>query len=254
MGNSKGFAPVALLLYGGVVLLASLAGFLGYKEYQLKQKTLGVETSMPTVIPSTPTPLPTATTKPYVNPDPIVNCGPGVNSKQYIKDKQSNCKNYVDCGLNNNTTWTLILKTECDKKHAEANQNTTTNTTTTSTYTPPTYYTCTLCYHYSTGDQCTTYTSLVKTKAECDSEQTKIDSYGSSYTVSNPTPQPTFDVNAYNAQVEQCQCAVVDRYGDNTRIQVNCSVQFGDSSATEACIQINTQNRQKAYDACGKKM
>jgi hypothetical protein len=58
------------------------------------------------------------------NPDPIVNCGPGVNSKQTVRDKQSNCKNYVDCGLydaKGNIGWTMILKSECDKKHAEVN-------------------------------------------------------------------------------------------------------------------------------------
>ena len=53
--------------------------------------------------------------------DPIVNCGPGSTSKQYVKDRSSNCPNYVDCGLNNNSVYTMMLKTECAKKHAEEN-------------------------------------------------------------------------------------------------------------------------------------
>ena len=61
-------------------------------------------------------------TKAYVDPDPIVNCGPGQNSKQYIKDKQSNCINYVDCGFLNGT-WALMLKNECNKKQSAEYQN-----------------------------------------------------------------------------------------------------------------------------------
>jgi len=81
----------------------------------------GTEVSfpLPSYSPTSP-PLPTKTT--YVDPDPIINCGPGQNSKQYVKDRSSNCKNYVDCGLSGNTVWTLMLNTECNKKHAEENQ------------------------------------------------------------------------------------------------------------------------------------
>jgi len=54
----------------------------------------------------------------YVDPDPVISCGPGQNSGQYVKDKRSNCINYVDCELNNNT-YSLMLKSECDTRHAE---------------------------------------------------------------------------------------------------------------------------------------
>lgn len=76
----------------------------------------------------TNTPYPTLQpTKVHINPDPIVDCGPGKYSGQYVKDKRSNCQNYVDCGLNNDTIWTLMLKTECDKKHAEQTANSNNN-------------------------------------------------------------------------------------------------------------------------------
>lgn len=79
------------------------------------------------------TPIPTTQiTQKYNNPDPIVNCGPGEHSRQYVKDNSSNCKNYVDCGLSNDTVWTMMIKSECDKKHAEEaskyNQSTQQNT------------------------------------------------------------------------------------------------------------------------------
>ena len=77
-----------------------------------------------------PTETPEPTEEPEVqgdqatyDPDPIVSCGPGANSGQYVKDKSSNCKNYVDCGLNNNTVWTMMLKSTCDSKHAEQSAN-----------------------------------------------------------------------------------------------------------------------------------
>src|SRR3990167_5154622 len=77
---------------------------------QTESKSLNI--SSPNVSPS-----------PKAVSDPIVNCGPGVNSGQYVKDKQSNCKNYVDCGINvgSTVTWTMMLKSECDKKHAGEN-------------------------------------------------------------------------------------------------------------------------------------
>ena len=58
---------------------------------------------------------------PTIDPDPIVNCGPGENSGQYVEDRSSNCKNYTDCGLNNNTVWIMMLKADCDIKHVEQN-------------------------------------------------------------------------------------------------------------------------------------
>jgi hypothetical protein len=74
-----------------------------------------------TPIPTIPV-IPTSQTTAYVDSDPIVNCGPGQISKQYVKDRSSKCVNYVDCGLNGNSVYTLMLKTECDKKHAESNR------------------------------------------------------------------------------------------------------------------------------------
>lgn len=61
------------------------------------------------------TPTPTLKAKAaYVDPDPIINCGPGVKSGQVVKVKSSECKNYIDCGLDNNTQYFLITKAQCD--------------------------------------------------------------------------------------------------------------------------------------------
>lgn len=187
---------------------------------------------------------------PIINNDPIINCGPGIHSKQYVKDKASNCKNYVDCGLNNNTVWTMMLKSDCDKKHAMTNTNNIYSNTSNKTYThtPPSYYICTLCY--PALGTCTTYNYLYETKSECDAEQLRINSMGGSTNYNTyATPQPTFDVSAYNDQVSQCRRDIIDKYGN---IEGYCNAQFGgSSSAYDACVEINTEDRQKEHDACG---
>ncbi len=69
-----------------------------------------------TVYSPVPSATPVAITKQKVVPDldPIVDCGPGQNSGQYIKDKQSNCKNYIDCGFLGNV-WKLEPVDVCKK-------------------------------------------------------------------------------------------------------------------------------------------
>lgn len=108
---------------------------------------LGISNQVePTLIPTmqipneSPTDVPTSQQiEPvYVDPDPIVNCGPGQNSKQYVKDRSSNCKNYVDCGFSNNTVYVMMLNSECNKKHAEENSQNANN-----------YPPCTVYYKYS---------------------------------------------------------------------------------------------------------
>lgn len=48
------------------------------------------------------------------NTNPIVSCGPGINSKQYVNVvRRSECENYTDCQLKDGS-WEFIRKTECD--------------------------------------------------------------------------------------------------------------------------------------------
>lgn len=54
-----------------------------------------------------PTPLPTVS-------DPYITCGPGQYSKQTAWIRQSVCKNYTDCQLNDGS-YKLMSKAECDE-------------------------------------------------------------------------------------------------------------------------------------------
>lgn len=128
----------------------------------------------------------TNTKKTKSNSDPIINCGPGDTSKQYVKDKSSNCKNYVDCGLNNNTVWTLMLKTECDKKHAEETQKGTQQSQNQAKQ--PTQGSSVYCwnntygyaYYTSSGDQCNLENAKDVSYQICmDTQKMKSDSCGS---------------------------------------------------------------------------
>lgn len=133
----------------------------------LASNAMGITQATPSPMPttlSTSTPVATSVGKKIVvNNDPIVNCGPGQTSKQYVKDKASNCKKYVDCGLNNNTVYTMMLKTECDKKHAEANQNNTNSYNPANGYikaTPmPSYPPCTIHWPFNNSSQTYYYLS-----------------------------------------------------------------------------------------------
>lgn len=63
-------------------------------------------------------PTPQPVNKTYIDPNPITNCGPGQNSGQYVKDKQSNCKNYVDCQIG--TTWKLLTREKCTQEQKDS--------------------------------------------------------------------------------------------------------------------------------------
>lgn len=125
--------------------------------------------------------------------DPVVNCGPGEHSKQYVKDKQSNCKNYVDCGLNGNTTWSLMLNTECNKKHTEENTFLQMNTTQT---TQKSQGNNTYCYdnangysyYTSSGDQCNLNNAKSTTYKICqDTQKLKVNTCNSTCQTSENT-------------------------------------------------------------------
>lgn len=96
-------------------------------------------------------------------------------------DQQAlNNSNLVDCLIAGKTY--RITKDLC-AKNTGGSLNT--------SYTSP-YYSCRLCYHYTSGDSCSTYNYLVKSKSECDVEQSKIDSLGSAYVIpTNSSTQTT---------------------------------------------------------------
>lgn len=207
--------------------------------------------------PPTPSPIPTPTPKPTTTPtieptvketsnsDPIItcyihaNCGGG--SRQMKKsecEKMTCCLIDSRCGGNKFKTVTECINSYCcllrdsigkllDSKSACDNYYPN-NSEGGSVSNIPTknYYPCTLCYHYSSGDQCTTYNYLVETKAECDAKQAKIDSSGSSYIIPASTPSPTPPViyTPSNSQLRaECQSQVRDKYRPSL-IQYGCTL------------------------------
>lgn len=118
------------LLIGCIVILLLVVMYLFGKSQSLILGSNQIQEPTPTVAIPTETPLPESPTpKTYIDSDPIVNCGPGINSKQYVKDRSSNCKNYTDCGLNGNTVYTMMLKAECTQKQAEESSKSNSNNT-----------------------------------------------------------------------------------------------------------------------------
>ncbi len=155
--------------------------------------------------------------------NPIVSCGPGVHSGQYIKDKQSVCKNYVDCGLNNNTTWTLMLNDTCNKKHSAETTNT-----------PQSKLNVPLSSSHNFTISCTTkygvYTEYGSTLAEankyCDDlkaqAQQLSDSYSSIYT-SSPTPAQSNSTNVPTSTIRDSNdsvCAQIRQEWNDKKAQI----------------------------------
>lgn len=158
----------------------------------------------------TDTITPTSSLKPVqktnsvVDNDPIVDCVSSYpNCKgQTIKLKQSQCANIYCCVYNDGKASLFPSSDKCVQP--------TQNSQPSYSYTPKTYYSCTLCYHYSYGDSCSTYNNLYETKELCDAEQTKIDSIANTYTTPSVTPQPTVDPNIEIAHQNECNQAVQD--------------------------------------------
>jgi len=62
---------------------------------------------------------------------------------------------------------------------------------------------------------------------------------------------PTYHYVPPPVDPEQCKRDIINGGYDDTTIEVNCSVQFGDSSATEACIRAKKNERDQKIAACG---
>jgi hypothetical protein len=256
MGRSRGFAPLVALVYGTALLLASLAVYLGYREYQLKRTTLGLKTSTQIASPTAIlTPIPTQTPKTTAKVVPsrtgaIINYHEWCTQKdisvyqnELITKKSSDGKIYSMT----QGDW------DCYEKYLASKNSGSTNTTTNNTHIPTTYYSCTLCYHYLSGDLCAPYDYLYKTKAECDAAQANIDSTYYPNKPQTTTPAPTISseqaaIEALAKAIQACWDSVNATY--NQRVH-NCQVLFGGaSSAGEACIDIENQNRQRDLNAC----
>jgi hypothetical protein len=171
---------------------------------------------------------PTPTTAPvYVDPDPIVNCGPGQNSGQYVKDKQSNCKNYVDCGFSNNV-WTLMLSSECDKKHADAN--------------PP----CTISFY---GEPAKTFNISPEACKQYQQEQANWNNRNTNIVQPvQQTQQPVIDYAAQNQRnIElQAQCMKdVAVYCQQQQSEINGRRDLGDSGIVRLKENLNAQCSQQ---------
>lgn len=228
-----GLSIIGILLL--VALLAKGTGIISGASME-QTPTPSIE-AIDTPVVESPTPIyvpPTAAPTIYVDPDPIVNCGPGQNSGQYVKDRRSNCINYVDCGFANNV-WTLMLKSECDEKHAEANPSCT-------IYYPSLGYSKT--YNMSPED-CKYYQGLASNEANT----------GNANVIPPPIQQPTIDYAAQNqANIQlQSQCkADSANYYQQQEAAVRSNRTLGDSSKQIDLNNLSNQANQAAQ-ACESK-
>ena len=248
--HSKGFIPLVFLLYGGVALLVGLTGFLGFREYQLKQKTLGIETTVPTVLPSTPeptqTPKPTSTIQKTTTTGVPSRTGAIVAYHDWCNNKDIKVyqNELITKKSSDGKTYSMTQDDwNCYEKYL-ASKNTTSSDSQNINFDP----TC-IVTNPATGifeaylnippDDC------IRMQSEAAKGGTVV------VATQRPTqtPAPTIDVTAYNAQVTQCRDDVNSKYSSLIR---GCQIQFGDNSAAQACATIYQQDRQSEYNACGQ--
>lgn len=224
--------------------------------------------SVPTnTIPPTQTPIPKQETS-YTqsnNSSQIECIGPdgkhfwtSMDDCKNLNEKWGKSVDYMtDCNINPDCGGGTVHMSYSQCMKPCSGLKTTTNTTTTTTsnsYQPTSYYSCTLCYHYTTGDNCSAYNYTYKTKEECDAAQANIDSIyypnKPQTTTSAPTKSPEQEQAAIEAlakQIQACWDSVNASYNQQVH---NCQIQFGGSSAAEACASIVNQNRQRDLNAC----
>lgn len=214
---------------------------------------MGIETTIPTILPVTPAPTTTPTPRPIVakttDPDPIIDCN--FTHIGTMKLRRSICAKSTDCQLGDK--W--VYYDSVDKCRADQRKVNIYGDFVTSTYQPTSYYTCTLCYHYLSGDNCSAYNYSYKTKAECDAAQASIDATYYPNKPQSSTPVPTISPEQQQAAIEALAGAIQacwDSVNASYNQQVHsCLVQFGGaSSASQACVDIVNQNRQRDLNAC----
>ena len=176
--------------------------------------------------------------------DPIENCGPSVNSKQTVRVKRSECKNYTDCGFINGT-WIFMTKSECDKKQAEDKSNNTKSYSyNPTTYTPNNYPPCTIYYPALGYSQTYNYTS----PSQCQIWKNQVSSSTTTTFTQPPAPSPaSVDNSAANSK---CKYDAGQWY--NTQVQ-NANNLYGDSSAAQAVQQIARSQADAMIKDCDSK-
>lgn len=186
LGFIKFWLKIGLTVITPIVLLTG-AFYIG-KQYTNKS----LATPQPVVESSyveqiIPTQIPTTKPNPTVDPDPIIDC-----KFTYIgtmRLRRTVCSKSTECQIGGKWIYyNSVDKCKADQKASQPANNTNYS------YTPVNFYSCTLCFHYPSGDNCITYDTLVETKEKCDAEQAKIDRTSSTYvlpSVSIITPQPT---------------------------------------------------------------
>ena len=250
--KSRATNRLSYYIAGGVAILIVVAGFLNQRVINLENAakvnnydTLKVTTSpSPTATPEVKGVVANPTVQ---NTDPIINCGIsaecGGGSRQM---KKSECTQTTCCQIGNK--WYFYLsKTKCLADQASANQ-----AKTPSYNTLPNYAPCTVYYPVLGYSQTYNYIS----PAQCLTWQQQAGSYSSlpTYTPPTSTPQPTMSPEEYQALLDQiqreinsCKIRVNEYYNQQV---LNCNIQFGGSSAAEACTFIVNEQRDKELKAC----
>lgn len=200
-----------------------------------------------------PTPSPTVTPRPttvMVNCLISAECGGG--SKLLAK---SVCDNSTCCQITGKGWVFYQNKQDCIKDQNIANNTvktvipTTTNQVNTTNYPLCTVYYPALKYSQS-------YFNIPP--SQCQQWQNEANKTASQNSYSTPTlyATPTLTesqaqaiIDQYNAQVTACRSQVNSNY--NQKVQ-NCNIQFGDSSATEACTYAVNKERDSALINCGQ--
>ncbi len=157
----------------------------------------------------------------YIDPDPLINCSVHANCGGGTRLlKKSICDQSTCCQIGD--TWIFYeSKTKCleDQKSLTFKQNNNfLNNNQYPTYSlpkfsPPQYYPCTLYYPALKIFQ--TYTSLYKTKEECDRAQESLNQRLSSLQFSTPTPYVYVPIKTKS----QCESEIIEKYR-NIAIQV----------------------------------
>lgn len=277
MPVSSSFFSARLSSIIAIILLLGTIGVLYAKNQELERKP--EKDNRPPVSQSTPTLEPAAKgeqTIPTPDPNPIVNCSIhadcGGGSKQMrlsecnqmtcctIHEKcgggarfitKTECDNLYCCSLKDGTS-KLMTKNECDAYYSASGNIVSGNNTSTL----PTYPPCTI--YYPNLNHAETYYYLSPEQCQKSKESLIIP-------VSSPTPIPTYQpslppiqtedqLQITAGQIEQdikhCKNEVHAYYNQQVR---NCSIQFGGSSAEEACIYAQNKERDKKLKECEQK-
>lgn len=199
-----------------------------------------------------PTPSPTA-----IMVDCLISKECGGGSKLLTK---SVCDNSTCCEITGKGWIFYQNKQDCIKDQNIANNTVRTTIPTVNQINTTNYPLCTVYYPALKYSQ--SYYNVSPT--QCQQWQNDANRTASQNLYSTPTPYiaptkyitPTMTqeqaqsiIDQHNSQVSLCRAKVDDQYNSLER---NCSIQYGDSSATEACIYAYEKGRKQDYNNCGQ--